>query len=556
MSVAVATPVARAGADRSELDVSAGQAPWYRDPSVAVAVLLVVGWMLLRGRDANNDQLSSHINQLHWFFERRGTTDLPLGSWIGQFLPALWAAPWYFAIRHLPPIAGNLVLGSYGIAFLLVVRSLWAELASALLEPRWRRPIPTAVVVFVAGTSSAVLTELGTTMGNVTTGIFVLLGLKYAVRAVSTPTRPMGSEEASADRVPRLRSFGLAGLHMGIATGFKWTNAIFALSAGVALAICATGSVKVRTRQILVFALMSSAGMALSGGPGMLVYQRRYGNPFFPFFNGIFKSPWWTQTNVNDPTYVLRSIRDLTIYPLAYAMASTREATPVRDVRLFLGVVLAVGVLVLAARHVRVRVRVRVRAQRSLVLLSIWWMASYMLWGRLFGVHRYAAVLEVVAVLIAFVVVARASSTRASMTGVLGRSAGCAFAVFTVVFTLPADHTHTKWRTPWLVPPITLPAHSQVLFDEAIRLTSISPSLPADAQRVGVVGLTQGGRRMKDAVRAALSTQHGPRYFVYRGPNVSEHGQAVLDTYRWRLAEQCQTYTTSIEIKVCELLPA
>lgn len=84
------------------------------------------------------------------------------------------------------------------------------------------------------------------------------------------------------------KRFFAAGLLLGMAAGFKLTAAIYCISTGLTL-ILFYKTLDKPLKSISVFALGGLIGFLIVDGFWMIKLWNLYDNPFFPFWNGIFK---------------------------------------------------------------------------------------------------------------------------------------------------------------------------------------------------------------------------------------------------------------------------
>ncbi len=99
------------------------------------------------------------------------------------------------------------------------------------------------------------------------------------------------------------KRFFAAGLLLGMAAGFKLTAAIYCISTGLTL-ILFYKTLDKPLKSISVFALGGLIGFLIVDGFWMVKLWNLYGNPFFPFWNGIFKSPYFPEHNYIDTLHL------------------------------------------------------------------------------------------------------------------------------------------------------------------------------------------------------------------------------------------------------------
>ena len=243
-----------------------------------------------------------------------------------------------------------------------------------------------AAAAAIGLTGAAGTAAWGTTMNEWPSAALAMAALWLAVRA------------AIEGEDKRRFACMAAGLLIGFAVGLKLTYAIFAI--GLLPACAAYGSLRAR----LLRALRAGAFMALGflvcyGGWGWVLWHE-FANPFFPYFNAIFQSPWWEPIDFFDRNFGPRTWRQWIFFPLYFA----REHYLVGEVSFRDWRIAAVMVLALAAwgaaRWRNLRENPNAVApppdpvEHAWWLLAVFTLASYLAWLKLFGIYRYLVVLE------------------------------------------------------------------------------------------------------------------------------------------------------------------
>ena len=90
----------------------------------------------------------------------------------------------------------------------------------------------------------------------------------------------------------------LAGVSIGLATGFKLTTATYAVALVAALLATPIGWRR-RLGLATAFGAGAFAGFLVSNGFWMASLYANYGSPFFPVYNEIFKSPFFPEKNIS-----------------------------------------------------------------------------------------------------------------------------------------------------------------------------------------------------------------------------------------------------------------
>lgn len=373
------------------------------DALLLVSLLVVAGGLsVLLGQDANWDLLNYHLYNAYAFFNQRYTQDVGVAlQW--YFNPTL-DMPYYVLVRIFngyPRLVAFLQGAQAGLVWFL----LWKLFA--LAKRVFALPLWLAVAAWAVGCSgSALISEVGTTFNDIPVTALVLAG-SWMICGYC-----QGESGSSA------LSFGF--LLLGAAVGFKLTSAIYLVAAG--LALLAT------KRSLHGFAratMFGAIGFAITGGAWAIYMQASYGNPFFPYFNSIFHSPWWSQSPVMDERFMPRSPWQWILYPAWWVLPNREVVTEVSfaDARMLVGTLCAV--LLLCTAFMRTQACAgdvhSANAQRPLVLfLAVFYLLSYLLWLLAFSIYRYAMPLEVLAPLLLIALIAWLAPAGSARSGAFG----------------------------------------------------------------------------------------------------------------------------------------
>jgi hypothetical protein len=247
-------------------------------------------------------------------------------------------------------------------------------------------------ILGVALTGAAGVSQIGSTMNEWATATLVLAALFILIRSNGTAT---GLTTAAA---------ATAGFVLGAAVGLKLTAGVFAVAAFVAL-LPWCWMQRARIEQAILFAVAGLAGFAACYGYWGLLLWRQFRNPFFPYFNGIFKSPYWEPRAFLDRRFFPDSFFHWIVLPLRIARYNTLVTeVSMRDPRfalLSLSALSLLGVTAVRAWTRRgQRASFRERMPASVLLLSVFTVVSYVVWLAMFSIYRYAIPLEVIASLL------------------------------------------------------------------------------------------------------------------------------------------------------------
>ena len=332
-----------------------------------------------------------------------------------------------------------------------------------------------------------------------------------------------------------------AGLLAGLAMGLKLTAAPFAV--GLALAAALTGG---RGRRAVTalgwFALAAAAGAALSGGAWWAWLAHRYGDPVFPYFNEIFRSPWAAPVPGTDLRFLPRTLWQALAYPLfwAFTRCTLVSELPVRDPRVALGWAAA---LVLLWRGVRQR-----RAERGVVVALAVWIVGYALWEARFSILRYLVPLELLS---GPLLLAALAPWLARAPGRLVVPAAWALAAGLIVVTVYPDWGHAR-PGPQAVsvhPPAFPPGSLVVLLDPS-PMAYVAAFAPDSVRFVGADNnLVRPGAstRMARAVAASIRDQTGPLWGLEAPADHPGAATATLRAYRLARAPGCVRVRSNLD---------
>lgn len=424
---------------------------------------LYAAWAAWQGQDANWDLQNYHDYTAYALLRGRHLRDVGPGGFQGYLNPLIHLVP-YGLRAALPPLPAAVALAALQAG---VVLAAWLLSGALFAQGRAVRLLAT----LAGATGAMTLSEVGTSFADVLLAIPVLCGLWLLLRAEG-----------------RLRWLALGGALVGAATGLKLTNAVFA--AGFGLAVLAPWPRR-PVAAALAYGGGGIGGFAVAGGAWAAMLAWKLGNPVFPAFNTVFRSPSAALADFSDGRFLPHGVWDALSYPfqVAWGLHPTAE-NPFADPRM------AVALALSALWLLRGRDAAVIRC-----MVAVWTPCA--LWLGVFAIQRYVVALEVLwGVLAVHLFVALAPARRPMAAA--GVAAG--MATLLLAATRPADW----WRHPWASayapsPPAALQAPATVLM--ASQPLGFWVSALPDASRVFLIapsGLAAGGlllQRMSDGIR-------------------------------------------------------
>jgi hypothetical protein len=477
--------------------------------AIALGALLagaIYTWFV--GEDVNWDWMNYHeYNVWAVINDRYGLDAMPAGFQT-YFNPVVYFPIYY--LRHLLPLpCGMMIIGAvHGLNLLLVyclVRVLLREAATA-------SAIGAAILVAAVGPMT--LSEVGTSFSDILTALPILAGGVLILSA----------EESHPRRIV------LAGLLIGAAVGLKLTNAVYAIGAAAAV-LAAPRPLKAT----VCLGIGGAAGALLTGGAWSLMLWREFGNPVFPMFNAVFRSPEVMASNIMDWQFLPHGILDALAYPFYWLAGDNRSSEyPFRDARFAVATVLIVAGI---GRGLVTRSDIFTRRDFQFLLFVG---VSYAAWLAVFAIQRYAVALELLCAPLIVLLIARvmAGAPGSAALRVPHRDAvvlGMAVAI--ALWSQPGDWFRRPWSSPYrpaIPEPLAQPAN-HLLLDKP--LAYIAPHLPAQSRFYQIADIALPiipGGKFDRRVRDALSNPPpGGTWGLHtRGKPIREH---LLERYGLRV---------------------
>jgi hypothetical protein len=396
-----------------------------KGPAIAIAGSLLAGatYTYLAGEDINWDWRNYHEYGAYALLNGRFGVDVAPGGLQTFLNPLAYVLP--YLLRHglAAPYWGLLLGAIHGLNLALIY---WV---SRIVLGNVAGAIAILASVIIAAFGPMTLSEVGTSFADILTALPIIAAIGLILSAGERPQH-------------RLLA---AGLLIGAAVGLKLTNATFLIGAGVSLLLAARPA-----SAMAAFGVGSIVGALVTGGAWALRLWREFGNPVFPFYNTVFRSPEAPLEPIADTRFMPHGLLEAAAYPFYWLIGDHPSSEwAFRDPRF--AVVIILLALIIGASLVR---KVDVLQRRDKQFLVLFWM-TYLLWLRMFSIHRYAIALELLAapmiVLLTFrlrQVLASAPTEPSSRSTTSILIAGLAAAI--AVWSQPADWFRRPWSDPYL----------------------------------------------------------------------------------------------------------
>ena len=391
--------------------------PRFTDYLILLSGALFTGLLAVRrGKDLNWDLFNYHFYNGWAILTGHTWTNIAPAQLQSFFNPALDILQ-YLLIEHVSPWWVTFVIGAFqGINVFLIFgivrgigrfdRSLFGA-AMALLP---------AVVALSGPTAGS---ELGSTMGDLTLTVPVLLSVFLIIAAFSAETERNANWKVL-----------VAGVCLGGTVGIKYVLGPYAVAAAGALLICPPQSMS-RGNAIIRFGIGGTIGFAVIAGPWMLILDAHYGSPTLPFFNAWFRSPYMIPFNWSAQGFPFTGLRDWMVFPFSLMREGIHHLQlPFRSVRLALAwcCIVASACLALSSSPWAGLPGRRLRPVGGALLpgqlwLYLYFALSYVVWANFFGDYRYFIPAEMLTPAVVVLTIGQLSSRRAIQAGLVAAAA-------------------------------------------------------------------------------------------------------------------------------------
>ena len=371
--------------------------------ALLVTAMLVGGFVSLHlKQDANWDLKNYHLYVPWAYLHHRLKIDL-FAAGIQSYFPPLLDVPYYIlAIHWLPnnPRTLAFIMGlPYGFLLYVAFWICW-QVAGDYERVRVRRALLAFLALTFGGTGVSTISQVGTTFNEIPVAALTLSGLS-AILMTYGESRKLRSRK----HVALIVSF--AGILFGAAAGLKLTACIYA-PAGALLSFSRPDTWRHKLSFALLFCIGWLAAFLAIWGPWGFKLFELTGNPFFPLFNSIFRSPWIAPNGGIDARFFPKSFREALFYPFFWANSPNMTVMEPKFVDYRFAIVYALGLGALAISLVRRLVGWRGANTGSVTFaLLVFAVTSFVIWEGMFSILRYAETLEVIlgALLLAFLAI-------------------------------------------------------------------------------------------------------------------------------------------------------
>jgi hypothetical protein len=285
--------------------------------SIVVFFFLLAGGgvSLYLGQDANWDFLNYHLYNPYAFFENRVGYD-EFAANIQSYLPPMLDIPLYLLVKHFNeyPRAITFTQGLYYGLLCYFAFCLNYALMDFEKLSRWIRIYLSCLATILGATGFSTFSQVGTSFNEIQNGCIILFCI-YILAVLFYKKKLINGYPAML----------YVGLLAGMAFGLKYTMAIFGIAFFLTWVSLEKG--KDIVRKLIWYGLFCLLGFLAIDGFWAYKLYHVYGNPFFPFFNKIFSSPYYPSVNFSDTNFHPKSFLQYVIYPLYWSGVLPKQRT-------------------------------------------------------------------------------------------------------------------------------------------------------------------------------------------------------------------------------------
>ena len=362
---------------------------------VFVCIILILRFQTESGFSRDFDLENYHFYNPYALLTNRYDVDVDIApAQLQTYLNPIADIPFYLSVvlfndhPHLVSLLLNISIIINVVLVYLICRVLTTDIQHPLIRGGI---IGVALLLVLA--APTIQLELGTTSGDFRGSWAILLNLYIFLRIIQGTAK--------------LRWLYVAGFILGMMAGLKLTVAFVGAIPLFLTAVYITWRYSILTWRNLVFWCVTiGVGFLLAGGFWMLLLMSEYGgNPLLPFYNGIFKSPYFLERNWTPNQDLPKSLGEALLFPiLVFASDDVSFGAIFSDPTLFVGLVM---VMVLGAWLGFRRIQRRGEAAESHVLpngigaLILFYGCAYVIWLFTSGIVRYVAHLSMLTAILA-----------------------------------------------------------------------------------------------------------------------------------------------------------
>jgi hypothetical protein len=470
---------------------------------------VALGWAVMvaaLGKDYSWDFRNYHWYIPYALLTRRMDIDIAVAHQATYYNPFL-DLPFYVTATHLHAWLAlsvlGLIQGSNIVPIYIIARSV--------LKIENRRLVA-AILALLCMTGSLTIHLAGTTYYDNVMSVLVLSGLALII-AYRWRLQSGRLLEGAAIA-------GFSGLLIGSAVGLKLPETPFAVGFAATLLII-PGDWRHRATRLLAGAAGGAAGIAIFAGFWMLNMAHLTGNPLFPYFNEVFRSPLALHASYRDMRFIPKRLDVQLLFPLLFSIDwRVADDLPFQDIRVGVAyVVIVVTLLLRVMARSPAKPIVDIRAATALIGFAA---VAYLAWLKIFAIYRYILLLEILApILIAAAISQWPVSQR---TQLVLASALLLVCTATMKTSIGGRMPLTDPYVQVAVPPIPHPGNTMILMTGIEPMGYLAPSLPHQIPIIRIDGWMiqpRDGSQLTQDARKRVGSFRGDLFVLFKAAEMA-----------------------------------
>jgi hypothetical protein len=379
------------------------------------------------------------------------------------------------------------------------------------------------------------ISEAGTSMSDVLISLLVLTSLTLLI----------GSEFRDGHTTRTIFHLGVAGAILGAATSLKLTAAAFYIAFTCAVGVGRT-TWRNRLAAVVAAGLGGVVGFFAVGGFWYVRMWRMFGNPFFPYYNAVFRSPdFESATSIFDQRFLPNSFLEALSYPFRWATSQqlTSELR-FRDIRF--AVIIILGFIALSARLFfvgRPSKAMRTAPGGGARLLTFC-VIAFGLWMHVWSIQRYLVPLELLTGTAIVVLLLWCGLSRIVDGWAITATTGM-IAIACVMTVKVPDWGHMAWTKNWYV--VDTPAVGDRQSVYFLDLGPYAYVVPELGTRASAIGSLDGENQSTDDtiflrhIRSLVDDMNNGVFFGISAGPLSEGFKQTIGRYGLAPDGECTT---------------
>ncbi|HAW51441.1 MAG TPA: hypothetical protein DCX54_03790 [Flavobacteriales bacterium] len=513
---------------------------------------------LYLGKDINWDLKNYHYYNAYAFLENRLDFDIAPAQ-LQTFINPIADIPFYLITKSFPSWVAGFIFGFiHGLNLSAVFLIFW-KLSNQ--DQIWKKKLLGICIVITSGIAPGFISELGNTMHDNLTSVFVLSAILLLLIAIEN----FEKMEFSSGFV----QVSLAGLIMGIGVGIKPSITIFAIGSTCVLMLFLLSHRIKLLIGFITYGFTGIIGGVTSAGFWWWELWTRFQNPFFPFYNHIFKSSYFTSSQITWSKFLPREFWEYFAWPFIFTLDSYRtNQLQFFDIRFTLLYVLCIAWLIISAfrkfyladqNKVSISDDINRFEVRKGNFLLIFFLVSYILWIITSATYRFMIPLELLTPLCFLIIIDRLLLNKKIKTIlVIGAT------ILTFILYKPFNWVRLNWSDSYFM----VDTSQFNASDEAIVVmfgksptSYIIPAFPPNYRFVrpeGNLGMQQNNSPLLIGIKNLLSQHKGNIYLLYNKDETNIDLEQSLDNLELKASiENCfiLNINTPDTLEICRLTP-